>query len=612
MLDKAPVRLAIIASEQLLPNIESVLALAANPVVDLAGVHICYTKDKSSASPARRLQHLLTKLSGKTPFSKFTVIEPGEPCLADPRSITAWMHRQMAKHPEAKWVLNATGGTKPMSAAFFALADDPRVHDVIYRDVQDGWFAWRSGPDGPDMTRASDALGLADSGRWLDLVPIATLVEAQFAEEAARVHTRQPLLTSAQAQSIIDHLDAAQRSPFRFAWEASAVSLPVGGSGEGILFEHTLHGVLSLFNFSETCHSLTLQMPDDNDRQVVRLETDLLVKHNGHIVILDLKLSGEGQSDTPQTDQIRSLATTTRRLGGLSARGFMLRPNWPADPGTRAFAEAMRVTLLDAETIREGFDKIKDELKDSRPSPPSAEKLALFLSTMISAGRNPTGTAGLARESANSRCIALDKEIQQICSLSSSNVVLIRQGRSLTISLHSCQSAADHNFLLAPILREKAANDPSITLKVHTSKSGKSCRIEIWANQDLTVMNELVGLASAWPTTIDWVKELPELQRLEKPNQSSNPAALHPGARKNPVKPTQLKGRGNDQLQRLLHESLKTPLTLSTPKPGENDPNGKQQNGPSRFHPLNPELLNRRTQLLKLLATQFHTPKFRR
>ena len=59
-------------------------------------------------------------------------------------------------------------------------------------------------------------------------------------------------------------------------------------------------------------------------------EIDIVANHRGRILIFDCKLRAEeeeGDVVEPITSQIRQFAHTQRQLGGLGARGILIRPN---------------------------------------------------------------------------------------------------------------------------------------------------------------------------------------------------------------------------------------------------------------------------------------------
>lgn len=69
------------------------------------------------------------------------------------------------------------------------------------------------------------------------------------------------------------------------------------------------------------------------------METDVIASHGTRMEFVDIKLSNE----IGKTDHIRTIQATAQSYGGLSAKPFILRPNWPASTTTITFAQAIAV-----------------------------------------------------------------------------------------------------------------------------------------------------------------------------------------------------------------------------------------------------------------------------
>ena len=371
----APLRLALLASEQILPNLESALALAA--AAPLASVHIYWTSVEVSAKPAQRIEQLLAGMRGRRPFCHFEIHRAAQAGSGSIEAVRRWLLQTFQQLPGSRWVLTATGGTTPMAAAMFDLLGHAAVDSVIYREMgAAGWQSFARDPvSGPLTRNAPAALGLDRAGEYLDLVGIHALVEAQVGQQNVTVRSAEaPALAPELLGELIKNLRIDAAKPFRDAWLACCLPLPAS-QGEGVLFELICRGVLELFGLAETLHSLELL-----HEATGRNEIDLIAKHRGRIVVLDLKLRDDKGSATPPYDQIRNAAEATRKLGGLSARCLMLRPNWPADPARARYArDVHRVGLLDASCNDALFRHIAEALGWQGSLPAQAVALQEFL-----------------------------------------------------------------------------------------------------------------------------------------------------------------------------------------------------------------------------------------
>lgn len=144
--------LLLLASEQIQPNL--MVALSLWQTDRLASVAVLHTSDPArSAEPARQIRNLVHAIC--LPRSGCPQV-PAETHLVDfkPQDVVEKILALLAERPNGRWVLNATGGLKSMSAGLPMLAGHASVAHVIYREIGVGqWFRFhlQTLPDLPPM-----------------------------------------------------------------------------------------------------------------------------------------------------------------------------------------------------------------------------------------------------------------------------------------------------------------------------------------------------------------------------------------------------------------------------------------------------------------------------
>lgn len=259
-----PVRVVLFASEQLMPAMQFLLHLKDRFGSDLSSIHIYATSDeRRSAGPARRLETLL-KDWGLGLTIHLTV---GEMWPQDVRKgLTDWFEDA----PESLWLVNVTGGTKPMSAAAaeLTLATDLTARRVLYQELTGQW-----------VELCLDAQGLLDvqflSAATEPLVPpadvlermlkVKDLVAAQFSE--THQITTQPVLPMDVAQAV-EHLIHRH-----WHWKDALSAMAVACTSNGDAFERFIGAGLQCCGV-EVQHSLKVQ--DRIDPSKVVREVDLV------------------------------------------------------------------------------------------------------------------------------------------------------------------------------------------------------------------------------------------------------------------------------------------------------------------------------------------------
>lgn len=127
----------LIASEQIWPNLGSVVHWMEKEASKLARVFIYYTDDTHrSLYPAKSLQTIIKGL-----YKHLEVVMPNSPLGHFPQDLFSSISEWTKKYPNDNFVINATGGTKLLSFGLINFISSPSVK-IIYRELSTGqWFS---------------------------------------------------------------------------------------------------------------------------------------------------------------------------------------------------------------------------------------------------------------------------------------------------------------------------------------------------------------------------------------------------------------------------------------------------------------------------------------
>jgi hypothetical protein len=319
-----------------LPNILANFAFNRRGLLQRSAV--LFTRNvRESLEPANRLYALLNEGCAQG-------VEVGRrqvPVEETLQAVTDAMTLLFEEFPDVRWILNATGGNKMMSAALLVLAGSPQVAAVIYRDIVHGWreVQWYAGGGLHETPVSADhaLLGcLVAPDLRLDSLPLDLLIRAQFAAgDAIERFASRAIPPQAEPAAWLDAATHGRRAGFANCefWLDEAQE-------EGRAFECWLGTLLRAAGARQVLWSCEGLSP--GGQKVI--ETDLMALHGDRIALYDVKLQSP---DAPgKSDQIRSVRATADKLGGLSAAAVLLRPNWPATPHVVKFAEALKVSLI--------------------------------------------------------------------------------------------------------------------------------------------------------------------------------------------------------------------------------------------------------------------------
>lgn len=335
------IRVVVIASEQLLPAIGLLAHLLGRHRAALEAVCIVHTAhEHRSRQPALRLCRLLRALGaddlpGQGPR---VLLGAGDGSMG---AVRATLHGWFCDAPEARWIVDATGGTKPMSAAaveYTLAAAFVAERKALYLELGGGW-----GEYGVDtvsgLTRLVPSVPTDADIPPPDVleraVPMELLVQTQHADQV-RLRTRQlPATLNLTALCV-------QAAASHWRWKGPGIE------GSGPAFECVIAVGLLRAGLQRLAWSVEVLLETDRKggNSVAMAETDVVLCRGSTVVCIDIKLPGELGADAKSTQLTRALHNA-RQLGGRAVKTIVLRPGWRPDPAVQAVASALGVVVLD-------------------------------------------------------------------------------------------------------------------------------------------------------------------------------------------------------------------------------------------------------------------------
>jgi predicted RecB family endonuclease len=326
--------MVLLASEQLWPNIQSLVHWRDQ----LKCVCIYYTDDqRRSKQPALRLKEFCEKY-----IRDATIVMPHSPLGMQPADVTKQLGNWIQHFNGLKWILNATGGTKLMTAGVLRLTGEPGAM-VVYKELTSGWFELLRDPDG----RAIMAQPLNIPPCETDAVPVSTLLETFWGGEGWQVDVG----IRPRRLPVVDIIRVAAENQWnwRRAFEERKIPLMEGREQSGFLFEELVAAIL----LEMGVRNMVCNVSRKSVQGGVVQEVDIVANHGGCLNIIDCKLrawedEARGKVESI-TSQLRQAAHTRRELGGLGARLLLLRPNRSLNETERQLAEAYQLEVIDAQ-----------------------------------------------------------------------------------------------------------------------------------------------------------------------------------------------------------------------------------------------------------------------
>ena len=358
-----PIRVIVFASEQLFPSLQFLLHTAHHFGSALQSIHIyCTDDERRSGAPARRLQDVMQRWGKKNKLDFSVDITTGEMWpVAVRQGLLAWFGRC----PDSHWLVNVTGGTKPMSAAAIelTLSTDLSSRRVIYQEINGQWVELIQDEEGDGLLDVVQLSAVADEiippPHTLDqLLSVEDLVATQFSEQHIITTQSLPLFSIDEATwHVMDQ---------KWHWRTGLSMIGVQTISNGDAFERYIGVGLAACG---VCLKHSLKVVDSNIEGKVVREVDLVGCYRGQLICIDIKLPGADEH--AKGTQLADVAELAHSLGGRGALAIAVRPGWPEDTGTRRLADALGVRLLMQTQAANVFTTILSWI-DKKRVPPAA------------------------------------------------------------------------------------------------------------------------------------------------------------------------------------------------------------------------------------------------
>lgn len=364
----ASVGVVVLVSEQVLPALTFLLHIGVRYSHRLRFIGLYHTADRyRSREPAQRLEAMLKRWRHDNQRNFKIDMHEGD---GRPYTVRESLVKWFSEVSVAHWVVNATGGTKPMSAAAFEITRGAELASrrVLYLELSGQWFEWTEDDDGylidrPIETGSDPDVPGADT---LDrCIPIDAVAQAQYALSGSTI--------SQGNWYHIDDLRTTLAAVAREGWDWRRASLPDWQDvcNAGTAFENFVLNVLVRMGIQAV---RSLQSWSDRNQQLA--EMDIVALHKGRLFCLDLKLY-QTPEDMARGGQLAKCATDTRQFFGSAASAIALRPGWSDKHSGPAVmqAKALGLTLMMQDSMRTLFSTLARKIDPTLVVP--AEVMAL-------------------------------------------------------------------------------------------------------------------------------------------------------------------------------------------------------------------------------------------
>lgn len=331
--------LVVLSSRQLWPNLYSIAALNK---LGLSDVCIYHTDSlDNSKRPATSLARLCQELNGGLHLHHLND-DGGH----GPRHVADQIDAWRSLLPDKHFVLNATGGLKPMMAGMLRYIGEENV-SVIYREITGQWYQFvkSTNPSGFDLR----PIGVDESE--VNKIDVVSLIASQYnAHMTIRIRSHPP--------AHVD-LDEITRIGNEVSWDWREIITKTGSRLKpGFLFEAYISAGLKQLGIENMACNFEVKSEEGKILQ----EVDVVAMHSGQLLLIDLKLRNEEEETLGNvesiTSQIRQASETRRAMGGIGGKMVLVRPNRKFDDALRRLCRMSQIELIEGPDCREIFTRL--------------------------------------------------------------------------------------------------------------------------------------------------------------------------------------------------------------------------------------------------------------
>ncbi len=327
--DGRDVALVILASEQLWPNLEAVCLYRRV----LRRLFILHTDHPTrSVQPAHAIANIVKAQFG----IPAELVRVG----MEPRQVTQGVRGILENRGGLRVVLNATGGTKLMTAGMLRWVGEPGTA-TIYREFGGTWFELQRAEDNRQIV----AIPIETPGHPTDVLNVRVLVEQVWGIGGYDVIVEGDL-PELPVEEIARRACANTGKPD--TWQQALATAIAGATGRGgqsqagFLFEQFVGACIRHLGVTNGVMNV-----ERRHGAMVLQELDIVANAGGRVCVVDCKLPQSGE--TAAIAQCLTASHVRRQLGGLSGGYMLVRPNWLARPWLKDLCSSLGIELIDSQ-----------------------------------------------------------------------------------------------------------------------------------------------------------------------------------------------------------------------------------------------------------------------
>lgn len=330
-----PTGMIVLSGGQPLPNLLGLLIIP-QPLERLVILH---SKSlRNSEEPAKCLRRIARQKGLAEHVDLKLVSDHENPDIQSTRYAAL---RFVEQYPHLHWILNATGGLKPMSIGLAGLAGHPRC-EVIYREQtslnsttpwqtwqrnSDGRisaYPWQNGIEDPDFLDRFDAADIAN----------LHFLRGQELSDEMQWHA-DPMPENVTPEILLNIIRSGPSCNWN--WNTLSRGNPLAAFVGGQRFEVFLGGLIYALGIRRIWHSLRLTSQNKNSAtHSNKTEIDIVAIHNRRVFLIEAKLVGEKESSL--VGQAQQLAARMNQIGGQTASGAVVLPgNYDSNHSLKEF-----------------------------------------------------------------------------------------------------------------------------------------------------------------------------------------------------------------------------------------------------------------------------------
>lgn len=357
-----PVSIITIASEQVLPQLVFAVHFLSNRSFN-GVLHVIYTNDhRRSQVPAKLLVGLLKE---KFPQAEIRLAKRAIQPL--PEEVVGIVKEIIGSaHPDTHWIMNATGGTKLMSAVLIEKAGQKNV-TVVYQELsQNKWYQIKR-----DSIRGLFSEEMLMKDRPLSGYSIPELLRTQLSVPDKKSFNLS--VGSGLELDFFKFMNLQIKYVGNYFSTFQELNQTVDRSKN--VFEMIIYNMVKSFGL-DVVGNVVLSGKDG--KQYLQ-EIDVIANNGHKLIFIDCKLrtaEEEGRLVEKITSQIRQAVATRNEFGGLGAEMILLRPNRVFKEDERELCQLHKLKFIESSQVAElmphlyGFctgkepDSMCDELRE--------------------------------------------------------------------------------------------------------------------------------------------------------------------------------------------------------------------------------------------------------